>query len=118
MGKKVADQQVGTTPEKVQGDSRERMSNLLETDAEGASLLIAEPIHPHFWRFPDPYVAPCDRAAQPFDPMTQALLWREALWEVSPELLMLEEWALVPVSKSDFQKAKGVHSWFRKQTTP
>eukprot|EP00961_Rhodomonas_salina_P229915 3107189-Rhodomonas_salina.1 len=37
--------------------------------------------------------------------MEQALLWKEALWEVSPELILQAEWAAVPVPGPDFRKA-------------
>ena len=106
MGQKVADPPAGTTPGKLLGDSRERMSLLLESDPEGASMLIAEPMHQHFWRFSDPYIEPQKRGAPPVDPMEQALLWKEALWEVSPELILPAEWAAVPTPGPDFQKAR------------
>eukprot|EP00961_Rhodomonas_salina_P186564 2518876-Rhodomonas_salina.1 len=56
MGQKVADPLAGTTPGKLLGDSREQMSLLLESDLEGASMLIAEQMHQHFWLFSDPYI--------------------------------------------------------------
>eukprot|EP00961_Rhodomonas_salina_P274449 3708146-Rhodomonas_salina.1 len=106
MGQKVADPPAGTTPGKLLGDSRKWMSLLLESDPEGASMLIAEQMHQHFWCFSNPYIKPQKRCAPPIDQMEQALLWKEALWEVSPELILPAEWAAVQVPCPDFRKAR------------
>eukprot|EP00961_Rhodomonas_salina_P075330 1010977-Rhodomonas_salina.1 len=63
-------------------------------------------MHQHFWLFSDPYIVPQKRGAPPIDPMEQALHWKEALWEVSPKLILPAEWAAVPAPCPDFQKAR------------
>eukprot|EP00961_Rhodomonas_salina_P049029 658066-Rhodomonas_salina.1 len=68
---------------------------------EGEALLNAAPVYPKFWQHVNPYVEPRKRGQPQPDPMKTAVSWNPALFTVSPELLLVEEWEAVETESTE-----------------
>eukprot|EP00961_Rhodomonas_salina_P149977 2019192-Rhodomonas_salina.2 len=110
-GMTVPTQPIGSTSERVIAGSSDTVQ---ETDAqkkqrmlEGEALLCANPIHPLFWQRAFPHIPVGIRGGQPTDPFLSAVPWNTALFIVSPEMVLPDEWLALNLSVDSEQYEKG-----------
>eukprot|EP00961_Rhodomonas_salina_P010332 138592-Rhodomonas_salina.2 len=101
-GMTVPTQPIGSTSERVIAGSSDTVQ---ETDAqkkqcmlEGEALLCYNQIHPLFWQRAFPHIPVWIRGEQPTDPFLSAVPWNTALFIVSQEMVLPDEWLALNLS--------------------
>eukprot|EP00961_Rhodomonas_salina_P238664 3225221-Rhodomonas_salina.1 len=108
-GMSVLPQPIRSTSERVltPGEVVETEAQKKQQVLEGEALLCANPVHPLFWQFTYPHILIESREAKPTDPFLAAVAWNDALFIVSPELILPDEWEALDLETDSEQYEKG-----------